>query len=90
MTMGDPPKEYGIFNLLPEGKTLEDIPKKWRWLYTHPLQSDYSYRVLNARVVEMNRTRKMYFDNGKKYYDIDTYCELRERTVTYSDWRKSG
>lgn len=88
MTMGDPVIEYGIFNLLPDGKTLEDIPKKWHWLYTHPFQIGYSDLVLNARVEEMNRTRKKYFDNGKRYYDIGTYCEVRARTVTYSDWRK--
>lgn len=89
MTMGNPSKEYGIFNLLPEGKTIDDIPEKWKWLYTHPFQVDYHNVVLEYRAEEINRLRQKYFDSGKRYYDIDTYCEVRERDITYSEWYKS-
>lgn len=82
--------EYGIFNLLPEGRTLNDIPEYKRWLYEGPFQTDCSKDVIEYRVEQINKERQKYFDNGEKFYDIDTYCEMRERIITYGPWIQSG
>lgn len=81
--------EYGIFNLLPEGKTIEDMPQALQWLYEYAIQSDYSKKEMERRVEEINRWRQTFFDNGQKCFDIDTYCEVRERVITYGPWIQS-
>lgn len=79
-------EQYGLFNILPEGKTIDDIPKELQWLYIEPFQKTYSLTLACTRVEEINRSRKKDFDRPGYHFPVTTFCEVRQRTVTYTDW----
>lgn len=79
-------EQYGLFNLLPEGTSIDDIPKELQWLYTEPFQKSYSLDLMEMRSEEINRNRKQDFDRPGYHFPVTTFCEVRQRTVTYTDW----
>lgn len=75
--------EYGLFNIVPD----TGIPEGWEWLYEHPFQSEFDRKTMDRRCKEINNDRRRTFEAGRAYYQVTTYCEVRARTVTYSDWQ---
>lgn len=80
--------EYGLFNLLPDGMTIENISEPLKWLYTSPFQTHYSKSVLENRANWINKERAKHFASNDRYHPVTTYCEVREQTITYSAWRR--
>lgn len=82
--------EYGVFNIMPEGKTIEDIPEELRWLYLYPIQTGHDKKEMEQRVRDINDWRKTFFERRVSCYDIDSYCEIQERVITYGPWIQSN
>lgn len=86
-------KEYGIFNRLPDGLTITDIPQEARWLYTEPFRvfNDWDAREqAEVFVRQVNRTRDR--NKGLEAFQSDpqakvrTQAFIRVRTVTVGKW----
>lgn len=78
---------YGAFNTLPEGTELDDMPYHWRELYIDAIKQDYSLEDVQAFVDEVNANRQNPA-HRKQTYLIQTPMVVRERTVSYSEWRE--
>lgn len=79
-------QEYGLFNKLPDGKTINDIPVRLRWLYVYPFRTDYSLGKMKRVRDEINEQRAATMFKMDYRGDVKTYCYIKECTVTRSDW----
>lgn len=79
-------KLYAVFNALPDGQTIKDIPARERDLYTEPILTEFSYENAKERSDIINAERATENHRNQPYL-LQTPTEVLACDITYSKWR---